>query len=64
MEGAVLDGRRRRTHSAPAPRRSAANLGAHSIITTTVPDGATTGRVEVLTPRGTLKSNAVFRVKP
>jgi uncharacterized repeat protein (TIGR03803 family) len=34
-----------------------------SEITTTVP-GATTGTVEVKTPRGTLKSNVVFRVTP
>jgi uncharacterized repeat protein (TIGR03803 family) len=33
-----------------------------SLITTTVPAGATTGKVEVKTPRGTLKSNVVFRV--
>ena len=34
-----------------------------SLITTTVPTGATTGTVEVTTPRGTLKSNVVFRVR-
>jgi len=33
-----------------------------SEITTTVPSGATTGTVEVTTPKGTLKSNVVFRV--
>lgn len=33
-----------------------------SLITTTVPQGATTGTVEVVTPKGTLKSNVVFRV--
>jgi uncharacterized repeat protein (TIGR03803 family) len=33
-----------------------------SLITTTVPTGATTGKVKVSTPRGTLKSNVVFRV--
>jgi uncharacterized repeat protein (TIGR03803 family) len=33
-----------------------------SLITTTVPSGATTGTVEVTTPKGTLKSNVVFRV--
>jgi uncharacterized repeat protein (TIGR03803 family) len=33
-------------------------------ITTTVPTGATTGNVQVTTPRGTLKSNVVFRVIP
>ena len=35
-----------------------------SEITTTVPTGATTGPVEVITPRGTLKSNTEFRVTP
>jgi uncharacterized repeat protein (TIGR03803 family) len=35
-----------------------------SEITTTVPAGATTGTVEVTTPRGTLKSNTKFRVTP
>jgi uncharacterized protein (TIGR03437 family) len=33
-----------------------------SEIKTTVPTGATTGLVEVTTPKGTLKSNVVFRV--
>jgi hypothetical protein len=33
-----------------------------SEITTTVPTGATTGKVEVVTPGGTLSSNAPFRV--
>src|SRR5580704_14948235 len=33
-----------------------------SLITTTVPAGATTGKVEVKTPRGTLNSNVDFRV--
>jgi uncharacterized repeat protein (TIGR03803 family) len=33
-----------------------------SLITTNVPTGATTGTVEVTTPKGTLKSNVVFRV--
>jgi uncharacterized repeat protein (TIGR03803 family) len=33
-----------------------------SLVTTTVPAGATTGKVEVTTPRGTLKSNVAFRV--
>ncbi len=31
-------------------------------IKTTVPDGATTGNVEVTTPSGTLQSNIAFRV--
>jgi uncharacterized repeat protein (TIGR03803 family) len=33
-------------------------------ITTRVPDGATTGTVQVTTPTGTLSSNATFRVQP
>jgi hypothetical protein len=33
-----------------------------SFLTTTVPAGASTGTVEVKTPKGTLKSNVVFRV--
>ena len=33
-----------------------------SLITTTVPEGATTGTVDVTTPNGTLKSNVVYRV--
>jgi uncharacterized repeat protein (TIGR03803 family) len=33
-----------------------------SLITTTVPTDATTGTVDVTTPKGTLKSNVVFRV--
>jgi uncharacterized repeat protein (TIGR03803 family) len=35
-----------------------------SEITTTVPSGATTGKVKVTTPHGTLKSNVPFRVTP
>ncbi len=35
-----------------------------SKITTAVPTGATTGTVEVTTPKGTLKSNVAFQVKP
>jgi uncharacterized protein (TIGR03437 family) len=31
-------------------------------ISTTVPAGATTGKVEVITPEGTLSSNVPFRV--
>jgi uncharacterized repeat protein (TIGR03803 family) len=34
-----------------------------SLITTTVPVGATTGRVQVVTPGGTLSSNVPFRVR-
>jgi uncharacterized repeat protein (TIGR03803 family) len=36
----------------------------HSLITTTVPAGATTGTVQVVTPSGTLSSNVPFRVRP
>jgi uncharacterized repeat protein (TIGR03803 family) len=35
-----------------------------SLITTTVPAGATTGAVEVVTPSGALSSNVPFRVVP
>jgi uncharacterized repeat protein (TIGR03803 family) len=35
-----------------------------SEITTTVPAGATTGKVQVVTPSGTLTSNVNFRVRP
>jgi uncharacterized protein (TIGR03437 family) len=35
-----------------------------SEITTTVPAGATSGTVEVVTPGGTLSSNVVFQVLP
>jgi len=35
-----------------------------SLITTTVPAGATTGTVQVVTPGGTLSSNVPFRVIP
>ena len=33
-------------------------------ITTTVPAGATSGKVGVVTPSGRLKSNVAFRVRP
>ncbi|HEV2177271.1 MAG TPA: choice-of-anchor tandem repeat GloVer-containing protein [Terriglobia bacterium] len=36
----------------------------HSLITTTVPAGATTGKVKVTIPSGTLSSNVPFRVLP
>ena len=36
----------------------------NSWIKTTVPEGATTGTVEVVTPSGTLSSNVPFRVRP
>ena len=35
-----------------------------TLITTTVPAGATTGKVQVVTPGGTLSSNVSFRVRP
>ena len=41
---------------------AAFTLRAPSAITTTVPAGATTGTVQVITPSGTLLSNVVFRV--
>jgi uncharacterized repeat protein (TIGR03803 family) len=37
-------------------------VGSSSEITTTVPAGATTGEVQVVTPSGTLLSNVSFRV--
>jgi uncharacterized repeat protein (TIGR03803 family) len=37
-------------------------VASNSEITTNVPTGATTGTVDVTTPKGTLKSNVVFRV--
>jgi uncharacterized repeat protein (TIGR03803 family) len=37
---------------------------ASSVITTTVPAGATTGRIEVVTPNGTLSSSVPFHVLP
>ncbi len=39
-------------------------VGSASYITATVPAGATTGKIEVLTPSGTLSSNVPFRVLP
>lgn len=35
-----------------------------TLILTTVPTGATTGKVQVTTPSGTLLSNVVFLVRP
>jgi len=35
-----------------------------SLITTTVPTGASTGKVKAVTPGGTLVSNPAFRVMP
>jgi hypothetical protein len=37
-------------------------VASDSEITTTVPTGATTGKIKVVTPSGTLLSNAPFRV--
>jgi len=39
-------------------------VASSSLITTTVPAGATTGKVQVTTPSGTLTSNVTFRVTP
>jgi uncharacterized repeat protein (TIGR03803 family) len=39
-------------------------VASSSLITATVPAGATTGTVEVVTPSGTLSSNVPFRVLP
>jgi hypothetical protein len=35
-----------------------------TLISATVPTGATTGKVEVVTPTRTLKSNVIFHVRP
>jgi uncharacterized repeat protein (TIGR03803 family) len=43
---------------------SAFNVISRSLITTTVPAGATTGKVQVVTPSRTLSSNVEFRVTP
>ncbi len=43
---------------------AAFTIESSSLITTTVPAGATTGPVEVVTPKGTLTSNIDFRVIP
>jgi uncharacterized repeat protein (TIGR03803 family) len=40
------------------------NVVSSSLITTTVPAGATSGKVQVVTPVGTLTSNVPFRVLP
>jgi uncharacterized repeat protein (TIGR03803 family) len=39
-------------------------VSSRTLITATVPTGATTGKVQVTTPSGTLSSNAPFRVLP
>jgi uncharacterized repeat protein (TIGR03803 family) len=43
---------------------AAFTIVAPSLITATVPAGATSGTVQVVTPRGTLSSNVPFRVLP
>jgi uncharacterized protein (TIGR03437 family) len=35
-----------------------------TLVTTTVPTGATSGKIQVVTPSGTLSSNVPFRVLP
>ena len=40
------------------------DVESRSLITTTVPAGAATGKVQVTTPLGTLTSNVPFRVRP
>lgn len=42
---------------------AAFTVAANSAITTTVPQGATTGKIQVTTPGGTLTSNVKFRVR-
>jgi hypothetical protein len=37
-------------------------VASSSEITTNVPEGASTGKVQVVTPNGTLTSNVVFQV--
>jgi len=43
---------------------AAFKVASPTLIKTTVPGGATTGTVQVVTPSGTLSSNLPFRVKP
>ena len=43
---------------------TAFNVDAATAITTTVPAGATSGKVQVVTPSGTLSSNVSFEVAP
>jgi uncharacterized repeat protein (TIGR03803 family) len=43
---------------------AAFTVDSHSLITATVPAGATTGKVEVTVPSGTLSSNVPFTVRP
>jgi uncharacterized repeat protein (TIGR03803 family) len=58
--GTNLTGATRVTFNGTA---AAFKLVSSSLITTTVPEGATTGRVQVVTPGGTLSSNVPFRVR-
>jgi len=44
--------------------RAAFTVVSASEISTTIPAGATTGFVTVITPGGTLKSNVKFQVRP
>jgi uncharacterized repeat protein (TIGR03803 family) len=59
--GTGLTGAVRVTFNAHA---AAFKVASNSLITTTVPAGATTGPVEVVTPSRTLLSNVPFRVPP
>lgn len=43
---------------------AAFNVVLSSLITAAVPMGATTGKVQVVTPSGTLTSSVNFRVRP
>jgi uncharacterized protein (TIGR03437 family) len=43
---------------------AAFTVASESLITTSVPSGATTGNVKVVTPSGTLTSNVPFQVLP
>jgi hypothetical protein len=45
-------------------RAAAFTVHSNTFITATVPPGATTGRVEVMTPKGAVGSNVRFRVEP
>jgi hypothetical protein len=40
------------------------SVSASSLITATVPAGASSGKVQVITPSGTLSSNVPFQVVP
>jgi uncharacterized protein (TIGR03437 family) len=43
---------------------AAFTVASPTLVTATVPIGATTGKVQVVTPSGTLTSNVAFRVSP